>query len=130
VTLPQKYEGQRVLVDDRNYQLHIRVWDTFTTGSRPPARPAYVDSWSTFHFDDDLTQTPIASLTADQQTPRRSAVTLTWTRASAPDAWVVLRDGKVVARLDPADVITGPRPTRGPTPSRSRGSSTTTTCGR
>jgi hypothetical protein len=107
VALPQKYEGQRVLVDDQNYQLHIRVWDTFADRQSTPGSPAYVDSWSTFHFDDDLTQTPIASLTADQL-DASPAVTLTWTRASAPDAWVVLRDSKVVARLDPADVITGP----------------------
>jgi hypothetical protein len=106
VSLPQKYEGQRVLVDDRNYQLHVRVWDTHTDRQSTPGSPAYVDSWSTFHFDDDLTQTPIATLVTDQADVS-PAVTLTWTRASAPDGWLVLRDSRVIARLDPADVISG-----------------------
>jgi hypothetical protein len=107
VALPEKYHGTRVLVDDRNYQLHIRIWDAFTTRQATPGSPAYVESWSTFHFDDDLTQTPIATLTAQQTREAFPATKLTWTRASAPDGWLVFRDKTIIAKLLPADVISG-----------------------
>lgn len=106
VSLPENYDGHRVLVDDRDYQLHIRVWDTFTNRQATPGSPDYVESWTTFHFDDDLTVTPVDTLTADSPDPS-PAVQLTWTRASAPDAWVILRDSKVIARVDPVDTLAG-----------------------
>lgn len=107
VPLPQEYQGNRVLVDSSTYQLHIRVWDTFTSRQSTPGSPAYVDSWSTFTFADDGTVTAPTTLTADQ-TDLGPSVTLTWTRAAAPDGWVILRDGKVINRSDGTDVIVGP----------------------
>lgn len=104
VTLPKEYNGNPVFVDDSTYQLHIRVWDTQSTRTSTPGSPAYVDSWTTFVFNDDNALTPITTLTATQTTVGPS-VTLTWTRAAAPDAWVVHRDGKLLEHLDPADTI-------------------------
>jgi hypothetical protein len=104
VTLPKLYNGNPIFVDDSTYQLHIRVWDTFTTRQSTPGSTAFVDNWSTFVFNDDAALTPITSLTTTQ-TSAGPAVTLTWVRAAAPDAWVVHRDGKLLERLDPADTI-------------------------
>lgn len=104
--LPQEYEGSRVLVDDRDYQLHILAWDTFTPRQSTSGAPAYAESWTTFHFDDDAGVVAPTTLIADQ-TDSGPSVTLTWTRAAVPDGWVVLRDGQVINRSDGTDVITG-----------------------
>jgi hypothetical protein len=54
VTLPKLYNGNPIFVDDSTYQLHIRVWDTFTTRHLDAGldRPLWT-TWSTFVFNDD-----------------------------------------------------------------------------
>ena len=101
--LPLNWQGAQVLVDETTYQLHIQAWDTFLNRQGTPGSPAYVESWTTFTFADDLTQTAVSTLTATQSGPSPS-VTLTWTRATTPDAWLIRRDGKILDRLAPSDV--------------------------
>lgn len=102
-TLPQKWKGKRVHVDDRNYRLEIRVRDRLdreATGSDP----GYILHSSVYTFDDDATPTPPDALNVAQigESPR---VRLTWSRPSGVSlAWVVERDGKRIARLDPDEV--------------------------
>lgn len=105
--LPERNnDGTRIFLDDRDYQLNVRAFDDYDREPTPGV-PAYVEVWTTIHFDDDAALTPIASLTA-QQVNHTPKIRLTWTRAAAADAWVVSRDGEVIARLDPEDTVTGP----------------------
>lgn len=95
----------RIFTDDDDYQLHVRLFDTLDREATPGA-PAYVDIWATVHFDDDGALAKITSLQSAQvdETP---FVRLTWTDAAAADAYLVSRDGVQIARLDPADIISG-----------------------
>jgi hypothetical protein len=69
-----------------------------------PGSPVYVEQVSVFTFVPGPT-TGTASLVATVGDPRPT-VALTWTRATAPDRFNVLRNGKVIAgALDPADVF-------------------------
>lgn len=101
--------GTRILVDGSTYQLHIQTWDTFTNRQSTPGSPAYVESWTNFAFADDSGVTAPTTLATTQVT-RGPGVTLTWTRGSAPDGWVILRKGpndstpKVIKRSDGLDV--------------------------
>lgn len=104
--LPEKNaDKSRIFVDDRNYQLNVRAFDDYVREDTADSK-TYAELWATIHFDDDLARTPVTSLYAAQvgETP---SVRLSWTRAAAADAWVVVRDGAVVARLDPADTVIG-----------------------
>ncbi len=104
--LPAKNRANtRILVDDSTYQLNLRVFDDknreATTGD-----PIYAELWTTFHFDDDLSETPVSTTVAHQirDTPN---VRITWNRAETGDKWIVLRDGQIVATLLPEETVTG-----------------------
>lgn len=95
----------KVMVDDRNYAVQVRVWDNVAGREAVPGAPTWATSWTDFHVDDDLTITSASSFTAVQR-PSTPLVDLTWTRASMPDSWTVYRDDKAIAQLiDPADVL-------------------------
>lgn len=97
-TIPFKQHGKRVLRDDQDYRLQVRVWDRHDRKA-----PAWTQATATFHLDDDATPAAPSGLEAFQigNSPR---VRLTWSRAGTTDAWVVLRGGEVIARLDADEV--------------------------
>lgn len=109
-TLPLKNRvGSRIFTDDLDYQIHVRMWDTYDREGLPAldaqaAVPVYVDLWTTVHFDDDDALDPPTSLQAEQvdDTPW---VQLTWTDVAAADAYLVSRDDEQIAKLDPADTV-------------------------
>lgn len=104
--LPLKNDDKsRIFTDDLDYQIHVRAFPTGDWQSTPGV-PAYVDLWTTVHFDDDLALDRVTSFQAAQVngTP---FVQLTWTDAAAADAYLVARDDVHIARLLPADTVAG-----------------------
>lgn len=104
-TIPFKNSDDvRVFHEDVSYWLNVRVWDTYdreaTVGD-----PPYIETWVLVTFSDSATTAPI--LTSVSQPGLLPKPRLVWTMGSAPDNWVILKDGKRVARLDPADVSSG-----------------------
>lgn len=101
-TVPFKDEGRRVLKDDSSYWLNVQVWDN-NQREATPGDPTWTGAWVSFRLDDDLVPPAPAGLIAVQvgDTPR---VRLSWTRTGTTDAWVIVRDGEVIARLDAIDV--------------------------
>jgi hypothetical protein len=87
-----------VLRDDREYRLKVRVWDGWHREATP-GDPTYSEAVADFHADTDAEVGPVASLVATQD-DRSPWVTLEWTRSTTPDAFVLVRDGEVVARWD------------------------------
>jgi hypothetical protein len=95
----------RVITDSTTtYTVKVRVWDTYDRASSP-GDPPYAEATRNFTFNDDATVAAPATLTATQPTGKPTAL-LTWTRSTAPDSWIIRRDGKVVEDdLDPADTL-------------------------
>jgi hypothetical protein len=95
-----------VIKDDESYNAHLRVWDTIDREGTPSDQ-AYTYTVRTFTYDYDATIDPVTSLAVADQSPVPAAL-LTWSRATAPDSFVVRRNGVVVAaNLDPAELSTG-----------------------
>ena len=105
VEVPQRWKGRRVLRDDRDYRVRVRVWDDEDRVASV-GDPTYAQAFATFAMDDDSEQTPPAGLAATQvdNTPM---VQLSWTRGTQPDEFLIVRDGKVVDKVDAAEVSTG-----------------------
>lgn len=100
-TLPENV----LVATGRNYDLSVRIWDAKPRESTP-GDPAYVEVLRTFSFVTSSTvpATVALTVTADAIRPR---VTLTWTRSVAPDAFNVLRNGRIIAAgLLPQDIST------------------------
>jgi hypothetical protein len=95
-TLPFRYNGRRILMDDHNYVVEVRVWDTKDRVGVP-----YVQAQRTFAMNYDATVTAVTSLTATQPTIA-PWVTLQWQRGTMPDEWIIIRDGEVIEREDVA----------------------------
>jgi len=105
-TIPFKNSDDvKIFKDDTSYWLNVMAFDTYdreaTVGD-----PTYVETWVLVTFNDDGAVTaPV--LTSVVQPANLPKARLQWTRGSAPDNWIVLRDGEKRARLDPADVTAG-----------------------
>ncbi|MGH3500557.1 MAG: DUF7594 domain-containing protein [Nocardioidaceae bacterium] len=92
------------LRDNHNYRVYVRVEDAVDREG-VPGHPAFAYVSQAFHFDDDDTYDPPDTLTV-AQVGTSPWVKVTWTRTGAPDAWIIRRDGKVIATdLDPGDVL-------------------------
>lgn len=103
-TIPETYKGNRVL-EAGSYSLGVRMWDTKARVASPGDVP-YVEVWRDFTMaDGSPTGGAPTSVVATLVSPT-PAVDITWSRATTPDSWVVLRDDVVVASdLDPADTL-------------------------
>lgn len=79
---------------DARYRITVRVWDTLDRVPTP-GDPARYEVSREVIFDSDGAIAPVATLTADAigGTPD---VELTWTRATAADRWMIVRDGKII----------------------------------
>jgi hypothetical protein len=95
-----------ILKDDLSYTVYVAVWDTISRESTPND-PPYVLQTRAFVYDYDATVNPVTSLAATDLAPFPGA-TLTWSRATAPDTFLVRRDGVIVAsNLTPGSLSTG-----------------------
>ncbi|MDQ0793554.1 DNRLRE domain-containing protein [Streptomyces sp. B1I3] len=90
--------------DDATYDITVRVWDTYSRESTP-GDPAYMSVTRSVVYDYDATTDPVTSLVATTQLPT-PVVKLTWNRATAPDSFVVRRNGEVIkALLEPVQAL-------------------------
>lgn len=106
-TLPELgRDGARLLVNSGSYSLRVRAYDAkVRQGSAAAGDEPYVEAWRDFTMSDDGTVTGVSGLTVVQDGSTPVAV-LEWTRATAPDSFVVLRDGvPLKASLLPADAL-------------------------
>jgi len=103
-TLPFRWHGRRVLKDDLDYIVTVRVWD-----AKDRCGVAYVQATRQFTVAYDATVTPATSLTATQASSESPWVVLQWQRATTPDEWVIIRDGEVIEKEDVASdlLLTG-----------------------
>ena len=103
-TLPFRWHGHRVLKDDLDYIVTVRVWD-----AKDRCGTAYQQATRTFTVQYDATVTPATSLTATQFSSDSPWVVLQWQRATTPDEWVIVRDGEVIEKEDIASdlLLTG-----------------------
>jgi hypothetical protein len=93
-----------VIEDGSRYRVIVRIWDS-KDRETTPGDPRFTSAVREFAFAEDATVDPVAGLTATNLTPR-PWVQLDWTRATAPDSFTVLRNGKVIETgIDPVDVL-------------------------
>ena len=95
-----------ILRDDKTYTFTVRVWDMAGRAS-VPGTPAYRQQSSTVWFDDDLA-TPAPDSVAATQRGSSPLVDVQWEAATTPDAFMVVRDGVILARVTPAEVQVEP----------------------
>jgi hypothetical protein len=95
-----------VIEDDERYRVHVRVWDA-KDREHTPGDPPWTHAEQSFVFREDATVNPVTQLAAENLLPR-PWVELTWQRSTAPDRFVVKRDGRVIDDdVDPADSNVG-----------------------
>jgi hypothetical protein len=93
-----------VIEDESRYRVTVRIWDS-KDREATPGDPPFTSASQDFTFAEDATVDPVSGLTATNLTPR-PWVQLEWTRATAPDSFTVLRNGKVIETgIDPVDVL-------------------------
>ncbi|MET7741976.1 DNRLRE domain-containing protein [Streptomyces sp. NPDC005385] len=86
------------------YTIEVRVWDTYQRESTP-GDTAYIGVSRNVNYLFDPTTDPVTSLAATVQLPT-PVVKLTWSRSTAPDSFVISRNGEVIkAVLEPVDAI-------------------------
>lgn len=86
------------------YRLVVHVWDTVDRETTPGA-PTYAEATRDFTITPDATVTGVTGLAVTQPANDRPRMVLSWTRATAPDRYVVRRDGVVVAEVLPEDAL-------------------------
>lgn len=99
-------DGERIFPTDGDYDLNVRVRDRHDRVSSP-GDPSFIGTWQTVSMDVDGAEVPPDTLTVTAPVDGTPGATLTWTRPGDPDAFVVLRDDEVIARLDEQDVQVG-----------------------
>lgn len=112
VTVPERDEGifgSRVIKrDDATYTIQIRAWGDVERAVAV-GLPAYVEALVDVAFDADAGVTAPDSLAVASFAAGDPRTTFTWHRSSAPDAFLLMRSGEIVARIDSDDwtVTTG-----------------------
>lgn len=92
------------LIDAGPYRVDVQLWDNVDRTSTPND-PTYSVATREFDVRADLAVVPVEALTATQDGPLPRVV-LTWTRATAPDKYVVKRDNRVIEdELLPEDAL-------------------------
>jgi hypothetical protein len=95
--------GLRVLPADTNRWLNVRVWGD-TIRATAEGQPGYVEQWVQIQAVDTGTVVAPSALTVTPQTLGDPRQVWSWTRASAPDAWLVMDGNEVLERLTSSDV--------------------------
>jgi hypothetical protein len=85
------------------YTITLRIWDNKQRESVPNS-PAYVEITRNFIFVPGPT-TGTTGLSAVPDAGGKPKVVLTWTAATFPDRFNILRNGKVIATLDPNETF-------------------------
>src|SRR3569623_39076 len=110
VTVPARDDdGHRVIRrDDATYSIEVRAWGVVERAVAV-GLPAYVEALTDVVFDADAGVTAPDSLAVSAFAAGDPRTTFTWHRTSAPDAFLLMRSGEIVARLDSDDytVVSG-----------------------
>lgn len=85
------------------YRVTVQVTDDAGRVATP-GDPTYVSASRDFTFVLSTIAVPTTALVATA-TPGDPRVALTWARAETPDAWLILRDGVAVDRIDGPDLL-------------------------
>lgn len=89
--------------DDRRYRVQVDVWDNRDRVTTPGATAAYTAETIAFlNWDQALAGVDDLAATALNPFP---FVELTWSRDPAPDGWVIVRNGEIIADLDYRDAL-------------------------
>lgn len=91
----------RKLEEDVEYRVWVRIWDDRSRESTE-GQPVYIEANRTFTLEFDPTVDPVTALTAEQ-IGRSPWIELTWERATPPDSFTIIRDGRVLE----TDVLPG-----------------------
>lgn len=92
------------IVDDGpTYRVVVRGWDN-AIREATPGDPGYASTQADFYLGTSPGVDPVATLAASP-VDLSPWVDLEWTRTLVPDSFVVLRDGKIIATVDPDDVL-------------------------
>jgi hypothetical protein len=98
-TIPSK-----IINDGQTYTAIVRSWDTLARETTPND-PVYVEASRAFTYTLSTTVAVVTGLTGRDLTPI-PGMQLDWTRATAPDSYTVVRDGRVIAaNILPGDVL-------------------------
>jgi hypothetical protein len=105
LTLPAKgTNGARLLQDGKTYSLIVRTWDG-KTRQATSGDPVYSEAIRDFTMQTSNTVTA-PTLSATAQDGHLPAMLISFTRTTAPDSFVVIRDGLVIAaNLLPGDLF-------------------------
>lgn len=95
-----------ITADLTAYLFGIRIWDD-QAREVTPNDPAWVEITRTAYYSFDATIDPVSSVSAVDLSPL-PGVRIDWSRATAPDSFVLWRDGKIVyATISPMLYNTG-----------------------
>lgn len=87
----------------KTYRVIVRIYDTENRRATP-GDDVFVEVFRDFTYNLDNTVDPVSNF-AGVISAYRPEITLTWDRATAPDYFVIYRDGKVIAEVEPADLF-------------------------
>jgi hypothetical protein len=94
----------KTLQDGLRYWVEVRVWDNVDREAAV-GDPVYLAAGREFIVDFDPTINPVVGLAAAQFAEAGPWVELTWSRATPPDSFTVVRDGAAIAvGIEPGDV--------------------------
>lgn len=94
---------------DDIYRLVLRVWDNVDREATPlpdgTIDQPWSEVWLDFNYNYTTTVGPVTNLQVAVSQHNPGAV-LTWDRSSLPDAWAIVRDGKVVrTNIPPTELL-------------------------
>lgn len=91
-----------ITVKAATYRVDVRVYDSYVRESVPNGK-AYAQLSREFTYQFSAVTSPVTSLTGTPANPY-PGVLLQWQRATMPDSYSIIRDGKIIAAgLDPDD---------------------------
>lgn len=94
-----------VLTDTGPYRVTVKVWDNEYREATPDAA-VYASAFRDFTVVSDSGVTPVAALGITQPEYGKPTMRLEWTRTTAPDKFVVRRNGRVIEdELLPEDAL-------------------------
>lgn len=108
-TLPTRHNNTPLIYSGQSYTLRVRAWDTKQRqGSAAVGDEPYVEAVRDFTLSDDAGE-DVPTVSSVEQVGVTPATLVTFTRATAPDSFVVLRDDvEIAVDLAPEDVfVTG-----------------------
>lgn len=93
----------KITENGKTYRLTIRIYDTEARRTVPDD-PIYTEATRDFTYNLSGTVATVTGFTVTPDVARPKAV-LAWTRTTAPDYFLIYRDGKVIDEVQPGEVF-------------------------